>query len=243
MPSPPLFTALILDLGDVLLTWNPDVMDCGISWPTLKRMRSSGTWQDYERGRLSKSHCYARLSREFSIPAEEISHAYKQALSSLQVNQDIAAFVKELKESSADLQVYALTNVSISEYNYACKLPFEWTAFDAVFPSYLVGERKPDRQIYDRLIAATGIDPRSAVFVDDKAENVAAARALGMHGIICDYPDKTATVLRDLFLGPVQRGIRFMQDHAGDFASVADDGRSFREYFAQLLILESTGDK
>ena len=243
MSSLPLLKTLILDLGDVLLTWSPDILETIVPWPVLKGMRSSGIWKDYERGRLSKDNCYNRLSSEFSIPAEDIALAYRQALSTLQVNGDLAALIQELKASDADLRVYALTNVSISEYSFIFKLPFEWTTIDAVFPSCLLGERKPDREIYERLITATGIDPRSAVFVDDKADNVEAARALGMHGVICDYPDKVATTLRGLFMDPLQRAARFMRAHTGAFESVTDDGRSFIEHFAQLLILESTSEE
>ena len=243
MPSLPLFKTLILDLGDVLLTWNPEVMQCSVPWAILKGMRSSGTWKDYERGHLSQHDCYARLSSEFSIPADDIAVGYQQALACLQVNRDLASLVQELKASDAGLRVYALTNVSIPEFSFVYKLPLEWTTFDAVFPSCLIGERKPDREIYDKLITATGIDPRTAVFVDDKQQNVEAARALGMHGVVCNNPNTIASALRGVFLGPLQRAIRFMQAHAGALQSVTDDGRTFMEYIAQLLILDTMDDE
>lgn len=241
MSSLPLFTALILDLGDVLLTWSPDTKS-SVSPHILKAMLSSTTWMDYERGRLSEYGCYARLAAEFAVPKEDIASAFQQARGSLHVNEGLAALVQELKASDKGLQVYALSNISIPDFSFAQKLPFEWSTFDAVFPSGLLGERKPDKAIYDRLIAGTGVDPSSAVFVDDKAENVAVARTLGMHGVVFDFPDKVATALRGLFSGPLQRGARFMRAHACAFESVTDDGRAFVENFGQLLILELTGD-
>lgn len=240
---PPLITALILDLGDVLFTWSPDALT-SVPWPIFKDMQSSCTWMDYERGRLSEYDCYARLASEFSIPEKVIATAYREARSSLRVNGDMVALIQELKASNDALQVYTLSNISIPDYTFVQTLPFEWSAFDAIFTSGLIGERKPDRAIYDRLIAATGMDPRSTVFVDDKVENVATARALGMHGIVFDCPHKATTTLRSLFLGPLQRAAQFMRTNAGKFASVTDDGGSkFMEYFAQLLILESTDDE
>ena len=198
---------------------------------------------DYERGRLSECGCYSRLAAEFDVPEAVITSTFQQARASLRINKELAVLVQDLKAADANLLVYALSNISIPDYAFVQKLPFEWSTFDAVFPSGLLGERKPDKAIYDRLISGTGIDPRSAVFVDDKADNVAAARALGMYGVVFDIPDRAATALRSLFSGPLQRGYRFLQAHAGSFESVADDGRTFMENFGQLLILELTGDE
>jgi putative hydrolase of the HAD superfamily len=43
--------------------------------------------------------------------------------------------------------------------------------------------RKPTRQIYERVIGMTQADPASSVFVDDREQNLAPARALGMQTI------------------------------------------------------------
>jgi FMN phosphatase YigB (HAD superfamily) len=43
--------------------------------------------------------------------------------------------------------------------------------------------RKPEREIYALTCERLGIEPDEAVFVDDNAENVAAARAFGMEAV------------------------------------------------------------
>lgn len=43
--------------------------------------------------------------------------------------------------------------------------------------------RKPDRGIYERLLADTGCRPADLLFVDDRARNVASAAALGIPAI------------------------------------------------------------
>lgn len=45
------------------------------------------------------------------------------------------------------------------------------------------GVAKPDARIYLRTLLRLGVQPEEAVFVDDKRENVEAARQLGMHSI------------------------------------------------------------
>ena len=55
--------------------------------------------------------------------------------------------------------------------------------FDRAFLSTELGLHKPDRAIFERVLADLGCTPPEAVFTDDKLENVAGARATGMHAI------------------------------------------------------------
>ena len=43
--------------------------------------------------------------------------------------------------------------------------------------------RKPDRRIYELTCERAGVDPEAVVFLDDNADNVAAARALGIETV------------------------------------------------------------
>lgn len=56
-------------------------------------------------------------------------------------------------------------------------------AFDALIVSAEEGLLKPDPAIYRLALRRLGVAPEQAVFVDDREENIAAARALGMHGV------------------------------------------------------------
>ena len=55
--------------------------------------------------------------------------------------------------------------------------------FDVFFSSCWLGVRKPTRQIYERVLGMTQADPASSVFVDDREQNLAPARSLGMQTI------------------------------------------------------------
>ena len=41
---------------------------------------------------------------------------------------------------------------------------------------------KPDPCIYQRLLERYAVNPATALYIDDSARNVEAAKALGMHG-------------------------------------------------------------
>jgi epoxide hydrolase-like predicted phosphatase len=55
--------------------------------------------------------------------------------------------------------------------------------FEIVVDSSDVGMRKPDARIYLLTCERLGVAPDASVFIDDNAENIAAARALGMETV------------------------------------------------------------
>lgn len=56
--------------------------------------------------------------------------------------------------------------------------------FDEIICSAEVGCAKPDPAIYRLACERLGVEPGHCVFVDDAAENVVAAEALGMRGVL-----------------------------------------------------------
>ena len=55
--------------------------------------------------------------------------------------------------------------------------------FDVFFSSCWLGVRKPTREIYERVLGMTQADPAASIFVDDREQNLAPARALGLQTI------------------------------------------------------------
>ena len=73
--------------------------------------------------------------------------------------------------------------------------------FDVVIDSSEVGVRKPNRAIFDLALQQLGMtDPASAVFLDDVESNVAAARAIGMYGILVGDPPDPALAELDALI-------------------------------------------
>jgi putative hydrolase of the HAD superfamily len=52
--------------------------------------------------------------------------------------------------------------------------------FDKMYLSFQMGITKPDRRIFDRMIADAGMIPSETLFIDDSPANVATAARLGM---------------------------------------------------------------
>jgi putative hydrolase of the HAD superfamily len=70
--------------------------------------------------------------------------------------------------------------------------------FDVFFSSCWLGVRKPTREIYERVLGMTQAEPQRSVFVDDREQNLAPARALGMKTIHFTGAPQLADALKEL---------------------------------------------
>lgn len=240
----PRCTTLIFDIGDVLYTWSPET-PTPISPRTLKTLLSSSTWAQYESARITEAECYHRLAIENNIAEEDVVSAIKHARDSLAANDELFAFIRTLKDEAAGrLRVFAMSNISQPDYDVLrAQQSGDWVLFDRVFTSAAAGTRKPALGFYRQVLAATGCEPETTVFVDDKAENVLSARSLGMHGIVYGGVEGLRTALRVLVSDPLRRGWTFLRNNAGHHLSVTNTGVRIEDNFAQLLILELTGQR
>jgi FMN phosphatase YigB (HAD superfamily) len=236
------FTTIIFDIGDVLFTWS-SVTKTTISSRTLHQILSSHIWHDYERGLISQQVCYETVGNELSLDPAEIGKAFDQARDSLRCNEDMISFIRELKcQSNGRIRIFAMSNISLPDYNVLRTKPADWSIFDRVFASCTAGQRKPDLSFYRHVIAEANVDPSRTIFVDDKLDNVISARSLGFHGIVFDSSTNVINTLRNLTGDPIQRGQAYLKLHAGKHHSFADNDNVLKENFAQLLLLEMTND-
>jgi 2-haloacid dehalogenase len=86
---------------------------------------------------------------------------------------------------AADVPMWGLTNWSDELWPHGPrKFPFLDDLLREVFVSGTEGVAKPDPRIFEIVAARTGRALADLVFVDDREENVSAACALGMHGLV-----------------------------------------------------------
>lgn len=152
------FDAIVFDIGDVLFTWSSHT-NTSVPSKTLRQILTSPTWSDldilercwplnfifrfdYERGKLAEDICYERVGAEFSLAPEEIRQAFIEARASLKSNDDLINLIRDLKEqSNGTLRVFAMSNISLPDYQVLRTKEADWGLFDAVFTSGEVGER------------------------------------------------------------------------------------------------------
>ncbi|KAG1725923.1 HAD-like domain-containing protein [Suillus lakei] len=219
------YTTLIFDIGDVLFSWSPPLI------------LSSSTWIDYERGRVSQAD-------EFSIDSAEVGCAFQDACDSLQSNNELISVIQHLKaHSNGMLHVFAMSNITVPDYEFVRTKPVDWALFDDIFTSTGVGERKPNLSFYKTVLSSTGADPSHTICVDDKMENVLSVRSLGMRGIVFEDHCQVVRTLYNLLGDPVERGRQYLTLNAKKLLSITNNGISLWENFSQLLILEATDNQ
>ncbi len=76
-----------------------------------------------------------------------------------------------------------MTN-NIKEFgdHWRATFPIDELVEDVIDSSH-VGMRKPERGIYELTCTRLSITPDQAVFIDDNLDNIAGARAFGLHAV------------------------------------------------------------
>lgn len=140
---------------------------------------SDHPWHRVERGELPMAEARAHFADVFSrlgldVPASSGPMTFV-------LNDAMVALVHDLR--SAGLRLGVLTN-NVKEFRprWWPLLPFE-DLFDDVLDSCEVGIRKPNPAIYRLALDRLGAEAARTAFLDDLAPNVAAAAAVGMHGV------------------------------------------------------------
>ena len=67
--------------------------------------------------------------------------------------------------------------------------------FEKAYFSFHLGLKKPDKEIYQFVLADSRLNPVESLFIDDTLENVQGAEAVGING----YHLKNGTEIKDLF--------------------------------------------
>lgn len=238
----PQFTGLILDLGDVCFSYNPKAITA-VSPKKLKSIFDCPDWHEQECGRLSRDECFARVSKKFEVTTKALEEALKQAVASLSPKERMIATVRGLKKEIPSLRVYAMSNISATDFEATKTLIDGWQIFDDYFPSAHAGCRKPEFAFFHHVMDKTDMVPESAVFVDDKYENVIVGQSLGLCGIHFDKEENVVRKLKTLFGDPVQRGEAWLKDNAGRMFCETNTGIEICDNFSQLLLYHITSKK
>lgn len=232
----------VLDLAD-LFRWSL-VPGHAVSPSEMQRMMRTLPFSDYEKGGISEEELYTLLESHSAVPVSGIADSFHAARAAVNVEADILEVLRRLKASTI-IRVYGMFNVSAPDWNFIRDtVPTDaWSTFDNVLTSAETGARMPDLGFYRRFLELHGLDPRRTAFVSSRLEHAVSATSLGMVNIPFTSCEVLAQTLRVLTRDAVADGDSYLREHAGTMWSTTDTGVELRENFAQLLMLELTGDR
>ncbi|HTU97917.1 MAG TPA: HAD family phosphatase [Solirubrobacteraceae bacterium] len=189
-----LITAVIFDLGGVLLDWNPRYLyrkmfeDEQAMEHFLRDVCTMDWHEANDRGVPFEVTC-AQLAAEHPEHAEQI-WAWGTRTEEM-VGGSIEGTVQILREliAAGSVRVFALTNMEAHTYPVRLERYDFMGWFEGTVVSSQEGVVKPDRRIFELLLERYGLDAASTLMIDDSERNIAAARALGMPAVLFRSPE------------------------------------------------------
>jgi HAD superfamily hydrolase (TIGR01509 family) len=218
-------TTVVFDLGGVLIDWSPrrlyrKLIDDPVELDRFLTDVVSPQWhQGSDRGRsvaagvaeLTASHpADAALIEAFDVRWPEMFGGVFPA------TVDI---VRELRDGG--IRLLGLTNWPAEKFPAARATFGVLAELEGIVVSGEEGVAKPDRAIFDRLLARYDVDPATAVYVDDRAEHVETARRLGLTGVQFNAADALRRDLAGLGL-PVRAGVEVRPGRRTDLPALTE---------------------
>jgi len=198
---------LYFDLGKVLVDFSRERMYrqigevAGVEPAAVERVIfDGGLQQDIELGKISGRQFYDAFCGHTGKRPDY--NALERAGSDIfDLNLSLLPIVSQLHQISCKLGI--LSNTCNSHWEH-CRRRFKIIAasFSVHALSYEIGAAKPDAAIFRAAAELAGFEPQEIFFVDDMAEHVAAARAVGFDAVQYTSASRLAAQLRE-------RGLEF----------------------------------
>lgn len=181
--------AIIFDLGNVLIGFDHRIGVKKILKHTHKSTQEiydlffdSVFTREFEKGKISCREFFSKVRDmlELQIGYEEFLPIWNEIFFA---KPEMEAFAASLNSGR---KLVLLSNVNQLHYEYltsAFHSVFSLFSPDKIIPSFRAGFMKPDREIYELALAASGASAEEVVYVDDRADLIEAASGYGIRSI------------------------------------------------------------
>lgn len=195
---------VIFDFGGVLIDWNP-------AYVYLKEFRGDEqkmsyflsticSWEWNENQDAGYPLEKATEERVAMFPEYEalirMYYGRWEEMLGFELTETVE-ILKRIKDNG-NHKIIGLTNWSHETFPIALERFDFLSWFDGIVVSGSEKMKKPDPQIYQLTLERYNITAENAIFIDDKKENVTAAKNLGIHGIHFTNPETLQKTLEHL---------------------------------------------
>lgn len=147
-----------------------------------ERFKMGEVFQQHERGEISDEQFAADLCDEMGIALsfEQFSAGWHAVFVGLR--PEVITLFQKLREEGHRVVVLSNTNRLHLDF-WPQHYPEIEANTDAIYLSQNLGMRKPEPEIFQHVLEKEGFTADQAVFFDDVAENIEAARAAGIEAV------------------------------------------------------------
>lgn len=191
--------AVVFDIGNVLMEWNPERFYDRVLGPERRRalfeaVDLHGMNESVDLGAPFRETVYA-LAAAHPEWAAEIRLWHDRWLEMAQpAIPGSVALLRALRAKG--VPVFALSNFGVGSFEIARRAYPFLDEFDRRYVSGMMRMQKPDPQIYAAVEADCALAGPSLLFTDDRADNIAAAAARGWQTHLFDGAERLAAALR-----------------------------------------------
>jgi HAD superfamily hydrolase (TIGR01509 family) len=193
MSAPRVIRNIVFDIGWVLVRLNYR--------PLLDLLRAHGAQvgerdalmkriglEEHETGRLPGRGLLQRIQALGRLPVS-LEEAEAKWLDMFELEPAMVDLAHRLGEH---YRVFLLSNIGDLHWAHLSREYRLHALGHGALPSYVAGVMKPHAAIYAQAERRFTLEPAATVFIDDRADNVAAARARGWNGIV--HQDRAGTL-------------------------------------------------
>lgn len=180
--------SIIFDLGGVILTHKVEMTMKSLAETfQIDEEKSINLFKKFEddwvTGKITGEQLVNNFKKEFKSkqPLKKIlKHWVDLYNERTNLNEDLIDFIDKLRRK---YKIYLLTNTTDIHHNLnSTRGIFEH--FDRVFPSFIVGKRKPNSDFYEHVLEEIQLKSQECIFIDDREENLKVPKSLGMKTIL-----------------------------------------------------------
>ena len=196
---------IVFDIGNVLacFRWKDLFTDLGFTGEKFDRIAAATIlhptmWPEFDRSLKSDEEIIASCIERAPEYEEDIRMIFERTELLVEEYAYSYRWIKDLKECG--YKVYLWSNYGKTSFEAAVangRLSF-LPLIDGRVISYEVQIVKPEPGIYEALIKKYDLVPAECVFLDDKEDNVQAARECGFHGIVVEGYEQATKVLNNI---------------------------------------------
>lgn len=178
---------IVFDLGGVVVNVNLNT-PLGVLFDNSGKLQNTfngktdftGLLQNFETGKLSALNFHEKIVNHLGI---ELSFDEFISLSNDAIEAGDDGINTIIESLSRKYKLAILSNTNPVHFDYIKDNYSIIGLFDHTVLSYEMGTVKPDIKAFEKLMHATSKLPSQHLFIDDRIENIIAAKGIGMDGI------------------------------------------------------------
>ncbi len=178
---------VVFDLGGVVFRWRPEAIVSRVFDSSPARQRAlteiigHGDWIELDRGTIVLDQAIDRGSQRTGLPRDDIARLFAEVPPSLTPIPETIDLIRATRD--AGNSVYVLSNMHRASIEYLEENHDFWGLFDGMVISCRIEMVKPEREIYEYLLATYRLQAADTVFIDDTSENLDAAASVGIRTV------------------------------------------------------------